>query len=153
MWYYLIISASLLYITKNYIWSGVSVVYNLHKYKNDKKFEAVKITKRILTVPYRYQHHEYYALLPVKSHNPITVLNVYTLKNDLDNDLIMKKMDIDITEDIHKYLGHNGDFSGCSITPHTFGFTNLKFKVMSGDGEVKTLNFKENDIISFDKDG
>ena len=61
-------------------------------------------------------------------------------------------MNVDVTTDIHRYLGHNGDFSGCNITPRALGYVNLEFKIMKEDGEIKTLNFTENQVIAFDKD-
>lgn len=149
---YLGLTAGVLYFSYKYISGAFSVVYNLYKYRQDKKYEAVKISRRLLAVPYKYQHHEYYALLPIKSHKSITVLNVYTEIYDLDENHIFSLMEREVTRDINKFLGHNGDFSGCNVTPHNLGFTKLKFKVMKDNGDVKTLEFAENQVISFDKD-
>lgn len=116
----------------------IRMMYEFFKYKYDNKLEAIKLDRRILAVPYRYQHHEYYALLPISPHKP-TIINIYS-KNP---DIIMN-----VTKDISKYLGHNNNFSGCRITPSVFGYPNLIFDVMSIKGDVKTYTFNQSDNIS-----
>ena len=149
MWYtVLLVSLGVGFIP--YVYKAINICFGYLKYKYDNKFEALKINRHTLAVPYKYQHRQYYALLPIKRHKSDTVVNVYTTVLDLDEELILKDMDYNVTRDIHMYMGHNGDFSGANITPKDLGFSNLRFNVMTGTGELKTFNFKENNIINFD---
>lgn len=161
MWYiYLFVTGGLLFYSRTKIYSGFSFVYNLFKYKNDNRYEAVKFGRHLLGVPYIYRHKQYIALLPIKSHKNITVLNVFTNKISSVNtsgggtNSSLGSTDIseiEITDEFSKYLGHNYDFSGCKVFPKMFGYSQLSFKVMNEDGNIEKYTFKDTEPIVFSK--
>ena len=137
MIFYLLLLAGLggFVLIKYKIIFRTNVLLDLIKYKNDYKFEAVKLNRKLLVVPYRYMHHEYYAFLPIK--NPR--VNIISITSNEDN----------VTYEIKKYLGHNCDFSGELITPQMLGYKILDFKFIENEGTIKIKHFNENESIHF----
>jgi hypothetical protein len=114
---------------------STNIILDLIKYKHDYKFEALKLNRKLLIVPYRYMHHEYYAFLPVKKPR----VNIIS---------IISKQD-DVTYEIKKYLGRNCDFSGVFVTPQILGYESLEFKFIENEGTIKTKYYSQNETINF----
>lgn len=114
-----------------------STCYKFCKYQYDNIYEAKKMGKKIISIPYRYRHQDYYALLPISSKKSYTILSIST-KFDKEEDVYTKVL---------KYMGHNFDFNGCYVTPTMLGYSNLKFKIIKNNGDLSDIEFAENQHI------